>query len=200
MTHSTSPDSSYFAGIDVARAKLDLARSDTGEILTVSNDAQGIGRIVDSLRPAHADGKASAVKMIVIESTGGLERPLLDALLEANLPVALVNPRNVRQFAAGIGILAKTDSIDARVLAEFAQLASPRLAEKRSENQVELDALITCRRQTTQLKSIQLNRRAATSSKTAIKSIDAILTRISRMALDSTYNELSFDRVNAGFS
>jgi transposase len=173
MTHSPSPDSSYFAGIDVAKAKLDLARSDTGEILTVNNDPQGIRRIVDSLH-------AAPPNMIVIESTGGLERPMLDALLEADLPVALVNPRNVRHFAIGIGILAKSDPIDARVLVEFAKLATPRLAEKRSANQVELDALITCRRQTTQLKSIQLNRRAATSSKTAIKSIDAILKTLGR--------------------
>jgi transposase len=174
MTHSTSSsDSLYFVGIDVAKAKLDLARSDTGEILTCGNDPQGIGRIVDSLRRVPPE-------IIVIESTGGLERPVLDALLEADLPVALVNPRNVRHFAMGIGTLAKTDPIDARVLVEFARLASPRLAEKRSANQVELDALITCRRQTAQLKAIQLNRRGATASKTAIKTIDAILKTLGR--------------------
>jgi transposase len=173
MTHSPSPDSSYFVGIDIAKAKLDLARSDTGEILTIGNDVDGIRRLVDLLR-------AAPPKIIVIESTGGLERPVLDALLEANLPVALVNPRNVRQFAGGIGILAKTDPIDARVLVEFAKLASPRLAEKRSANQVELDALITCRRQTTQLRAIQTNRRGTTSSKTAIKTIDAILKTLDR--------------------
>jgi transposase len=168
MTHSPLSDSSYFAGIDVAKAKLDLARSDTGEILTVNNDSEGIRRIVDSLR-------AAAPNMIVIESTGGLERPMLDALLEADLPVALVNPRNVRHFAIGIGILAKSDPIDARVLVEFAKLATPRLAEKRSANQVELDALITCRRQITQLRAIQFNRRGTTTSKAALKTIDAVL-------------------------
>jgi transposase len=161
------PDSPYFVGIDVAKAKLDLARSDTGEILTVDNDVQGIARIIQSLRPAP--------QMIVIESTGGLERPILDALLQANLPVALVNPRNVRHFAAGIGILAKSDPIDARVLTEFARLASPRLAEKRSAHQAELDALMTCRRQLTQLRAIQLTQRQATASKVAIHTINAIL-------------------------
>src|SRR2546430_1681265 len=84
---------------------LDLARSDSGELLTFRNDAHGIGRMVALLaaaRPAR----------IVVESTGGLERPLLEALLDVDLPVALVNPGRVRHFAIGIGILAKTDAID----------------------------------------------------------------------------------------
>jgi transposase len=173
MTPSSLPDSSYFVGIDVAKAKLDLARSDTGEILVLTNDFDGIRWIVDSLR-------LTAPKMIVIESTGGLERPLLEALLDADLPVALVNPRNVRHFAIGMGILAKTDPIDARVLMEFAKLASPRLAEKRSANQVELDALITCRRQLTQTRAIQTNRRGTTTSKAALKTIDAVLKALTR--------------------
>jgi transposase len=173
MTPSSLPDSSCFVGIDVAKAKLDLARSDAGEILTVNNDSEGIGRLVSLLR-------STPPKMIVIESTGGLERPLLDALLDADLPVALVNPKNVRHFAIGIGILAKSDPIDARVLMAFAKLATPRLAEKRSANQVELDALITCRRQLTQLRAIQLNRRAATTSKAALKTIDAVLKALGR--------------------
>jgi len=180
MTHSTLPDSSYFVGIDVAKATLDLARSDTGEFFTVTNDAQGIRRIIDSLRSTTAEGKASTLKMIVIESTGGLERPLLNALLDADLPVALVNPRNVRHFAIGIGIIAKTDPIDARVLVEFARRASPRLAEKRSENQVELDALITCRRQLVQLRASQTNCRGTTTSKAAIKTIDNVLKNLRR--------------------
>jgi transposase len=173
MTQPSVSDSSYFVGIDVAKAKLDLARSDAGEILTVNNDSQGISRIVDSLRTIRPD-------MIVMESTGGLERPLLDALLDADLPVAMVNPRNVRHFAIGIGILAKSDPIDARVLVEFAKLATPRLAEKRSANQVELDALITCRRQLTQLRAIQFNRRGTTTSKAALKTIDAVLNALSK--------------------
>jgi transposase len=168
MTHSSLSESSYFVGIDVAKAKLDLARSDTDKILAFNNDSDGIARLVDSLR-------STRPTMIVIESTGGLERLLLDALLDADLPVALVNPKNVRHFALGIGIMAKSDPIDARVLAQFAKLANPRLAEKRSANQVELDALVTCRRQLTQLRAIQTNRRGATTSKTAIKINDAVL-------------------------
>jgi transposase len=164
----TNDSHDYFVGIDVAKQKLDLARSDTGELLAVANDPAGIASLVDSLR-------ATPPKMIVVESTGGLQRPLVDALLDADLPVALVNPRNVRHFAMGIGILAKSDPIDAAVLMQFARLANPRLAQKRSENQVELDALLTCRRQLARQRGVQLNCRATTTSKTALRTIDAVL-------------------------
>jgi transposase len=173
MTTPSLSDSSYFVGIDVSQAKLDLGRSNTSKILAFANDPQGIAQIVALLRE-----KPPA--MIVLESTGGLERPLLDALLEANLPVALVNPRNVRHFAIGIGIIAKSDPIDAGVLTQFAQKANPRLAEKRSANQVELDALTTCRRQLTQARAVQTNRRQSTTSKAALKSIDAVLKSLAR--------------------
>ena len=162
------PVSTLFVGIDVAKDKLDLARSDTGELLSLGNDPQGIGRIVDSFRQTRP-------ACIVIESTGGLERPLLEALLDANLPVALVNPGRVRHFAIGLGILAKTDPIDAAVLMKFAQLAGPRLAQKRSANQAELDALITCRRQLNSTRVAQANSRLSTTSKSALKSIDRVI-------------------------
>lgn len=181
-----SSSSAPFVGIDVASAKLDLARSDdVNGLLTVANDPDGIRRIV-------ADLKAAAPAVIVVEATGGLERPLLDALLDAALPVALVNPGKVRYFAKGLGILAKTDAIDARVLAQFARLAAPRLAEKRSTNQAELEALVTCRRQLTASRTEQGNRRKATRSKAAARSLDAVLKTIQRQidALDAQIRKL----------
>jgi transposase len=170
MTPSSTPQSSssLFVGIDVAKDKLDLARSDSSQILTVANDSSGIARLVHSLAQAHP-------ATIVVEATGGLEQPLVNALLDAALPVALVNPGHVRHFAKGLGILAKTDAIDAGVLVRFAQLASPRLATKRSANQAELDALVTCRRQLTLVRTEQTNRRNTTSSRSAIKAIDAVV-------------------------
>jgi transposase len=114
-------------------------------------------------------------KRIVIESTGGLERVLLAALLDANLPVALVNPSRVRHFAIGIGMLAKTDPLDATVLMRFAERADVRLTQKRSADQVELDALITCRRQLCTARTAQSNARLTTDSKAARSSIDAVL-------------------------
>ena len=176
-TLSFSPAPAPFVGIDVAKAKLDLARSDAAAIDTRGNDPAGIAQIVATLavlKPA----------CIVVEATGGLERVLIDALLEADLPVALVNPAHVRHFARGIGRLAKTDAIDARTLAEFARLASPRLLQKRSENRSELQALVTCRRQLLHLRTEQTNRRTVTSSKTALRSIDAVLKTLNRQILE----------------
>src|SRR5438270_351968 len=86
------------------------------ETASVANDDAGIARLIDLLRDS-----SSGVKLIVVEATGGLERPLLAALLDAELPVALLNPARVRHFAKGLGILAKTDAIDAKVLVEFAR-------------------------------------------------------------------------------
>jgi transposase len=178
MTDSLSqPVSALFVGIDVAKDKLDLARSDSVEVLTVANDSDGIRRLVDSLRK-------NRPVTIVVEATGGLEQPVLEALLDAALPVALVNPGRVRQFARGIGILAKTDAIDARVLVEFARLASPRMSRRRSENQAELDALVTCRRQLTHVRTEQTNRRQATSSRSARKAIDAVLKAVNKQIED----------------
>jgi transposase len=170
MTTATSVPvgPSIFVGIDTSKEKLDLARSDSNELLSVGNDAAGFEKIIRSLAEL-------PVALIVVEATGGLERALVDALLEAALPVALVNPAQVRFFAKGLGILAKTDRIDATVLVQYARLAAPRLAEKRSKNQSELQALITCRRQLLASKTEQGNRKAATSSKSAIKAIDAVL-------------------------
>jgi transposase len=189
MTDSAS--SSIFVGIDVAKDKFDLARSDSPQILTVANNPDGIRQIVDSLRltkpegkASAAEGKASAPAIIVVEATGGLERPVLNALLDADLPVALVNPGQVRHFAKGLGILAKTDAIDARVLVEYARLASPRLAEKRTKNQTELNALVTCRRQLTRTRAEQTNRRGSTSSRAAIKAIDAVLKTVNKQIED----------------
>jgi transposase len=111
----------------------------------------------------------------VVEATGGLEAPLVEALLEAHLPVAVVNPGRVRYLAKAMSILAKSDAIDAHLLCTFAEKAEPRLAQKRSANQAELDALITCRRQLSGARTAQGNCRLTTRSGSAIKSIDAVL-------------------------
>ena len=165
---SSSQPSSFFVGIDVSKDKLDLAGSDSDRVHTFANDAQGHEQIVRSVAARHP-------ACIVIESTGGLERPLIEALLEANLPVALVQPADVRYFAKAHRILAKTDAIDARVLVQFAQGVKTRLLEKRSKNQAQLDALVTCRRQHKQTLAQQLNRRSSTRDKKALKSLGRII-------------------------
>ena len=183
MTASSSEP--IFVGIDVAKDNLDLARSDHSQRLGVANDAAGIDQIVLLLLPLKP-------AMIVVEATGGLERALVSALLDAKLPVALVTPSRVRHLAKALGILAKTDTIDAGVLVEFARRAAPRLSEKRSANQVELEALITCRRQLTHVRTEQSNRRCTTSSKSALRSIDAVLKTVDRQieSLDQQIKKL----------
>ncbi len=188
---ASSPASSLAAlyiGIDVALDHLDLARSDSDKLLTVANDDAGIKRLVELLRSAKPT-------LIVVEATGGIERALADALLEANLPVALVNPAHVRHFAKALGILAKTDKIDkidAHVLAHFARVTSPRLLQKRSQSHVELEALVTCRRQLLLVRTEQGNRRRTTASKAALKSVDAVLKTIDRQidSLDQQIRKL----------
>lgn len=172
MTTPTSPvapqSTQLFVGIDVAKLHLDIARSDTTKVLHLPNSTEGFKSLIATLAPLQPT-------RIVIEATGGLEQPLLDALLDAQLPVARVNPGNVRYFAKAHGILAKTDAIDAGVLVEFARLVDSRLAEKRTEKQTELDALVTCRRQLKESRTQQTNRLGTTTSKTARKALHSVL-------------------------
>jgi transposase len=167
----------HAAGIDVSRDKLDVAPPGTDAVPSFANDAAGVARVVALLS---ALPPALAPSAVVVESTGGLERPLVEALLEAGLPVALVHPGRVRYFAKGLGILAKTDRIDALVLRRFGELAAPRLLERRSRNQAELRDLVACRRQLCQTRAQQYNRRATTASKTALRSIDAVVAALDK--------------------
>lgn len=168
----SSPPRPLFVGIDVAKGKLDLATSgDSQRVRTFDNDLAGHRRIIELL-------VAQKPACIVIESTGGYEWPLIQALLEADLPVAHVNPTYVRHLAIGLKILAKTDPIDARVLVRYAELAEPVLLERCTKNQAELAALVTCRRQLSQTLTQQSNRRAMTRSAAALRAIDKVVKTI----------------------
>ena len=107
-----------FVGIDVAKAQLDIALRPAGERWAVPNDASGIAPLVDRLQ-------ALQPTLIVLEATGGLERAATVALAAAGLPVVVVNPRQARDFARATGQLAKTDALDARALAHFADVIRP---------------------------------------------------------------------------
>ena len=164
-------------GIDVAKLALDVARSDSPKILHLPNSPQGFQTLLEALASVK-------IARIVLEATGGLEQPLLDALLEARLPVARVNPANVRHFAKAHGIRAKTDALDAAVLVEFARLVDSRIAEKRTPNHTELDALVTCRRQLKESKTQQTNRLGATASKNARKVLRCVITTLEKQILN----------------
>lgn len=156
MTPSPSSDSSAapaaaaaeaFCGLDVSKDKLDLAVDAADDddapkavVETFANDPPGLARLADRLR-------ALAPTLVVLEATGGYERAALNALLDAGLPVARVEPRRVRRFAQAAGLLAKSDALDARLLARYARLLRPAVAERRTASEEELAALLTCRRQ-----------------------------------------------------
>jgi transposase len=183
-------DRAVYVGIDVAKDRLDLARSDSATAAAAAafaNDPAGIAAVVAHLAPL---GPALAV--VVVEATGGLERPLVDALLDAGLPAALVHPGRVRHFAKALGVLAKTDRLDARVLARFGQLAAPRLAEKRSANRAALQALVGCRRQLAVTRAQQANRLAATTHKPARKAIEKVVATLDKQvaSLDRQIRDL----------
>jgi transposase len=182
-----SPPAPVYAGIDVSKDKLDLARSDRDAVECFANDAAGVAALVRLLA-----GLGPGLASVVVEATGGLERPLLGALLDAGLPAALVHPGRVRYFARALGVLAKSDPIDARVLANFGRLASPRLAERRTANQAELADLVACRRQLAATRAQQLNRRSSTFSKAALRSLDAVIAALDRQveSLDDKIREL----------
>lgn len=147
-----------YVGIDVAKASLDvgirLTSPDgkrTVEIWGASNDEIGVAIVVSRL-------KALAPGLIVLEATGGLELPLVAALAAVGLPVVVVNPRQVRDFAKAIGRLAKTDAIDAGVLAHFAEAVRPEPRPLPNEKAQALEALLARRRQVVEMLTAEKNR------------------------------------------
>jgi len=138
-----------FVGVDVSKARLDLSISDAAAgahtALQAANDHAGIARLLTHL----LDRRTQQVALVVVEATGGYERTLVHALLAAGLPVARVNPLHVRRFAQSRGLIAKTDALDAAVLADFARLNSDRIRPLTpiDDNAVMLRELVARRRQ-----------------------------------------------------
>lgn len=142
---------SYY-GLDISKEYLDLA-TPTEDIGRFPYTPSGIDEILSRLTPGPVD-------LLVLEATGGLEHAVAAALAGAGLPVAVVNPRQVRDFARATGRLAKTDQIDARVLALFAERVRPAIRDLPGEEQRALTALVTRRRQILQMLMAEKNRRA----------------------------------------
>ena len=142
---------STFVGIDVSKARLDVAVGETGTIWNERNDVDWIAQLVKRLHEI-------SPKFVVIESTGGLERPALVELERAWVPVALVNPRRVREFAKAIGLAANTDKLDARLLARFARDAKPMPTQLPKEDDQRLSALLARRKQLIDMLTAENNR------------------------------------------
>jgi transposase len=161
-----------FVGVDVSKDTLAFAEGPDAPVRQVSNDRRSVAALVRRFR------KLQPVR-IVLESTGGYERALLHALAEAGLPVVLVNPWRVRRFGEGLGILAKTDPLDARLLARFAATAELPLAPIRQGAQRRVADRVARRRQLIDMLVAEKNRLGIAPCELhgEIKSLIAILER-----------------------
>ncbi len=149
MKENVSPP--VVAGIDVSKDRLDVHLWPAGQNFSLENNPSGAGELVDRLRP-------HGVALVVIEATGRYEHRVALALMDAGFEVAVVNPRQPRDFAKASGQLAKTDAIDARILAQFGAVIGPRPSERPAENRLVLDELVARRRQLVEMITMEKNR------------------------------------------
>lgn len=141
-----------FVGVDVSERRLDVHLLPEGSAMSVSHDPKGIARLLAWLG-------TRSLELVVVEATGGIERRLVDSLQAASIEVAVVNPRQIRDFARATGRLAKTDRLDARILASFGERMQPRPALVRGQAQQRLADLVARRRQLGQLIHAEHHRR-----------------------------------------
>jgi transposase len=151
-------------GIDVSKDKLDVADWPETMVERFDNDESGHQQLLKELPKPETC-------LVVLEATGGYEKRAVLELVNAGHVVSVVNPRQVRDFAKALGILAKTDRIDARVIARFGHQVRPRAVAKTHEKQDELDQLVTRRRQLIGLRTAEKNRTATATSKVVRKSL-----------------------------
>jgi transposase len=146
-----------YVGIDVSKDQLEIAVRPYGDTWSMPNDVSGIPEVVQRLAQLHP-------KLVVLEATGGLQLPVAAALASAGLPLSMVNPRQVRDFARATGRLAKTDRLDAQVLAHFAEAVRPTPYPLPDAQTQELTALLTRRHQVVEMLTAEKNRLRATRS------------------------------------
>lgn len=131
---------SLFVGIDVAKDRLDVAVRPGGQAWGEANGPEGIARLVEQVRGLQP-------RLVVLEATGGYQLPVMAALLAAGLPVVVVNPRQIRDFAKATGRLAKTDALDAEAIAHFGEVVKPEPRPLPDTAALHLQELLTRRRQ-----------------------------------------------------
>lgn len=172
--------SDIFVGIDISKSRLDVAVSPGDQTFTCPNHEAGIQQLVRRLQKLHP-------KIILLEATGGYEFLIIAALREAELPACFINPKLVRNFARGAGIAAKTDRLDAKVLALFASRMRPQPRALPEASQQELKHLMTRRRQLLDMIQMEKNRldptpspRIAQSLQQTIKSLEDQLAALNR--------------------
>ena len=166
-----------FVGIDVAKDRLDVHVRPSGEAFAVARDGKGLDELVARLR-------GRDVALIVLEATGGFETTVTAALCAVGLPLVVANPRQVRDFARATGRLAKTDAIDAAVIAHFADAVRPEPRPVPDAEARALGELLTRRRQIVEMMTAERNRRKRLADRRMIKSIDRLLKALQRELSD----------------
>jgi transposase len=142
---------SRYVGIDVSKDRLDVAVLAESKEQQVANTSEGIAQLVAWMQELEPE-------LIVVEATGGYQRAVVDALFRAGISVAVVNPARVRQFARACGLLAKTDKLDAQLLAVFGERVQPKLYAGKSEAEKQLGALLVRRKQVEEMLQAEQNR------------------------------------------
>jgi transposase len=165
-----------FVGIDVAKDRLDV-HPRPGDAFTVTRDGEGIADLVERM-------KALSPALIVLEATGGFETVVAGALAGAQLRLAVVNPRQVRDFARAIGRLAKTDALDAEVIALFAERVRPEPRPLPDDDARYLSELVARRRQIVEMMTMERNRRRTLTGKRFLKSVDRLLAALQKELSD----------------
>ena len=156
-------------GIDVSKKNLDVADTTRSTTETIPYTKTGLKRFLSSLKNLQPT-------LICLEATGGLERELVACLHQHGFQVAVVNPRQIRDFARANNQLAKTDQIDARIIAKFAQLLKPRITQPLTEKQQKIKDLIARKRQTSKSLVQEANRLARTVDTNIRKMINQVIT------------------------
>jgi transposase len=155
----------HFVGIDVAKDRLDVHLRPSGEAFAVARDGEGLAQLVERLR-------ALAPRLVVMEATGGYETIVASAVAAAQLPLAVVNPRQIRDFARATGKLAKTDAIDAAAIAHFAEAVRPPARPIADAQAQALGELVARRRQVIQMMIAERNRRRRATQGRVLRAID----------------------------
>jgi len=162
-----------YVGIDIAKHGFDLAVEPKQKVQHFDNDPEGIQRCLKILQQLQPD-------LIVMEPTGGYERPVVTQLQAAGLPVAVVNARRIREFARACGLLAKTDKLDAQIIARFAATLQPPAQEALDQQTQAMKALVARRHQLVQMQVAETNHMEHAHDKAVAQSIRAVLKAIER--------------------
>lgn len=162
-----------FVGIDVSKDTLDIHILSSGTWLKCPNTPEGRQELIGKL-------PASESTQVAMEATGRYQRAIAAELFAAGFAVSVINPRQVHSFSDALGILAKTDKIDARVIAMYAEKVRPRIHAEINEKQAELDELVTRRRQLIGLRTAEKNRLSEFKNKITQKSIQGCIKKFDK--------------------